>query len=135
MSELPPIAGRQVVKALGKIGYELDRQRGSHKSPIQKYTIKQCKRYMSQSATAINTKLIDSLAQIILSLTDEEQQLLLQKIQHPALSDVNCHQGFPFDVQIPNTETLAAIEEVEKHPERLKRYTSVGQMFEDWNSD
>ncbi|MFM2027556.1 MAG: hypothetical protein RLZZ339_2273, partial [Cyanobacteriota bacterium] len=33
---------------------------------------------MSQAA-AINTKLIDSLAQIILSLTDEEQQLLLQK--------------------------------------------------------
>lgn len=30
MSELPSIAGRQVVKALGKIGYELDRQRGSH---------------------------------------------------------------------------------------------------------
>ncbi|TRU48610.1 MAG: hypothetical protein EWV49_12990 [Microcystis aeruginosa Ma_QC_Ch_20071001_S25] len=40
---------------------------------------------MSQAA-AINTKLIDSLAQIILSLTDEEQQLLLQKIQHPALA-------------------------------------------------
>jgi hypothetical protein len=90
---------------------------------------------MSQSAAAINTKLIDSLAQIILSLTDEEQQLLLQKIQHPALSDVDFHQGFPFDVQIPNTETLAAIEEVEKHPERLKRYISVGQMFEDWNKD
>ncbi len=43
-------------------------------------------------AAAINTKLIDSLAQIILSLTDEEQQLLLQKIQHPALSDVDFHQ-------------------------------------------
>jgi len=41
---------------------------------------------MSQAA-AINTKLIDSLAQIILSLTDEEQQLLLQKIRHSALSD------------------------------------------------
>lgn len=40
---------------------------------------------MSQAA-AINTKLIDSLAQIILSLTDEEQQFLLQKIQHPALA-------------------------------------------------
>jgi hypothetical protein len=40
---------------------------------------------MSQAA-AINTKLIDSLAQIILSLTDEEQQLLVQKIQHPALA-------------------------------------------------
>jgi predicted RNA binding protein YcfA (HicA-like mRNA interferase family) len=26
MSELPSIAGRQVVKALGKIGYELNRQ-------------------------------------------------------------------------------------------------------------
>ncbi|MFM6060011.1 MAG: hypothetical protein ACKPBT_18075 [Microcystis aeruginosa] len=87
---------------------------------------------MSQAA-AINTKLIDSLAQIILSLTDEEQQLLLQKIQHPALSDVDFHQGFPFDVHIPNTEMIAAIEEVEKHLERLKRYTSVGQMFEDWN--
>jgi len=84
---------------------------------------------MSQAAAAINTKLIDSLAQIILSLTDEE------KIQHPALSDVDFHQGFPFDVQIPNTETLAALEELEKHPERLKRYTSVGQMFEDWNKD
>ncbi len=45
---------------------------------------------MSQAA-AINTKLIDSLTQIILSLTDEEQQLLLQKIQHPALSDVDFH--------------------------------------------
>ncbi|XWK88641.1 MAG: hypothetical protein U7127_00835 [Phormidium sp.] len=41
---------------------------------------------MSQNTTSINTKLIDSLAQIILSLTDEEQQLLAQKIQNPSLS-------------------------------------------------
>lgn len=41
---------------------------------------------MSQTTTSINTKLIDSLAQIILSLTDEEQQLLAQKIQYPSLS-------------------------------------------------
>ncbi|HZM86931.1 MAG TPA: type II toxin-antitoxin system HicA family toxin [Blastocatellia bacterium] len=30
MSELPRISGREVVKALTKIGYEQDRQRGSH---------------------------------------------------------------------------------------------------------
>ena len=30
MSELPRITGREVVKALKKIGYEQDRQRGSH---------------------------------------------------------------------------------------------------------
>ena len=42
---------------------------------------------MSQAAASINTKLIDSLAQIILSLTNEERQLLVQKIQHPALSN------------------------------------------------
>ncbi|WP_013321354.1 hypothetical protein [Gloeothece verrucosa] len=41
---------------------------------------------MSQPAASINTKLIDSLAQIILSLTDEEQQLLAQKIQFSSLN-------------------------------------------------
>ena len=30
MSELPRISGREVAKALKKIGYEQDRQRGSH---------------------------------------------------------------------------------------------------------
>ena len=30
MSALPVISGREVVKALGKIGYVLDKQRGSH---------------------------------------------------------------------------------------------------------
>lgn len=30
MSALPVVSGREVVKALGKIGYVLDRQRGSH---------------------------------------------------------------------------------------------------------
>ncbi|MBD2310011.1 hypothetical protein H6G17_31940 [Chroococcidiopsis sp. FACHB-1243] len=42
---------------------------------------------MSQPTASINTKLIDSLAQIILSLTDEERQLLAQKIQHSSLSE------------------------------------------------
>ena len=59
---------------------------------------------MSQAAAAINTKLIDSLAQIILSLTDEEQQLLLQKIQHPAL----------------------AAEEIQRQREALKRNIELG---------
>ena len=30
MSLLPHVSGRHVVKALTKVGYELDRQRGSH---------------------------------------------------------------------------------------------------------
>lgn len=30
MSELPVVSGRQVVKALRKIGYEFDHQRGGH---------------------------------------------------------------------------------------------------------
>jgi hypothetical protein len=38
---------------------------------------------MSQSVTPINSNLIDALAQIILSLTDEERQLLEQRIQAP----------------------------------------------------
>lgn len=30
MSELPRVSGREAVKALRKVGYEQDRQRGSH---------------------------------------------------------------------------------------------------------
>ena len=30
MSQLPRVSGREVVKALRKLGYELDRQHGSH---------------------------------------------------------------------------------------------------------
>lgn len=30
MSRLPVVSGRELVKALHKIGYEFDRQRGSH---------------------------------------------------------------------------------------------------------
>lgn len=30
MSALPVVSGREVVNALGKIGYDFDRQRGSH---------------------------------------------------------------------------------------------------------
>jgi predicted RNA binding protein YcfA (HicA-like mRNA interferase family) len=30
LTQLPALRGREVVKALGKIGYELDRQHGSH---------------------------------------------------------------------------------------------------------
>ena len=30
MSRLPRVSGREVVRALGRVGYELDHQRGSH---------------------------------------------------------------------------------------------------------
>ncbi|ELS04631.1 addiction module antitoxin, RelB/DinJ family [Xenococcus sp. PCC 7305] len=48
---------------------------------------------------------------------------------------VELHQGFPFDVKMPNAETLAVIEEIENHPERLKCYESVDEMFKDWDID
>ena len=30
MSQLPQVSGRKVIQALGKLGYEFDRQRSSH---------------------------------------------------------------------------------------------------------
>jgi len=30
VSRLPRVSGREAVRALGKVGYEIDRQRGSH---------------------------------------------------------------------------------------------------------
>lgn len=45
MSNLPQVSGREVVKALEKIGYAVDRQRGSHivlrqaASPYRRITV------------------------------------------------------------------------------------------------
>ena len=47
----------------------------------------------------------------------------------------NTHQGFPFDIRIPNAETIAALEEAEQHPERMTRYSSAEEMFEAWKAD
>ena len=44
-------------------------------------------------------------------------------------------QGLPFEVRIPNAETLAAIQEIEHHPERLRRYRNVEDMFDAWDAD
>ncbi|ACK72659.1 hypothetical protein PCC7424_4291 [Gloeothece citriformis PCC 7424] len=41
---------------------------------------------MSQPTASINIKLIDSLAQIILSLNQEERELLAQKVQSSLLN-------------------------------------------------
>lgn len=41
---------------------------------------------MTQSTLPINTKLVESLAQIILSLSDEERLLLSQKVHNPNLT-------------------------------------------------
>jgi predicted RNA binding protein YcfA (HicA-like mRNA interferase family) len=48
VSYLPPVSGREVVKALGRIGYEVDRQRGSHivlrnrEPPHRRLTVPDC---------------------------------------------------------------------------------------------
>jgi hypothetical protein len=43
---------------------------------------------MSQTSTSINSKLIDSLAQIILSLTKEERNSLEQKIKPSSSNEI-----------------------------------------------
>ena len=42
---------------------------------------------MNQSITTINTRLLDSLTQIILSLSQEEYQILVEKIQYSRLTE------------------------------------------------
>jgi hypothetical protein len=42
---------------------------------------------MNQPISTINTRLLDSLAQIILSLSQEEYQILFEKIQRSRLSE------------------------------------------------
>lgn len=42
---------------------------------------------MNQPITTINTRLLDSLTQIILSLSQEEYQILVEKIQHSRLTE------------------------------------------------
>jgi antitoxin component of RelBE/YafQ-DinJ toxin-antitoxin module len=43
-------------------------------------------------------------------------------------------QGLPFEVRIPNAETLAVLHEIEHHPERLRRYSNVEEMFDAWEA-
>ena len=42
---------------------------------------------MNQSIPTINTRLLDSLTQIILALSQEEYQILVEKIQHSRLTE------------------------------------------------
>ena len=42
---------------------------------------------MNQPITTINTRLLDSLTQIILSLSQEEYQILVEKIQYSRLTE------------------------------------------------
>ena len=47
---------------------------------------------------------------------------------------VSLHKGFPFDVRIPNAETIAALQELNQ-PDRLIRHHSVEEMFAAWDAD
>ncbi|MDH3603578.1 MAG: type II toxin-antitoxin system RelB/DinJ family antitoxin [Candidatus Tectomicrobia bacterium] len=48
---------------------------------------------------------------------------------------VELHQGFPFDIRVPNAETVEAMKEIEEHPERMIRHSSVDEMFKSWEAD
>lgn len=46
--------------------------------------------------------------------------------------------GFPFDVRIPNAETLESLKEADDmiaHPEKYKSFSSVEELMEDLLSD
>ncbi len=51
---------------------------------------------MNQPITTINTRLLDSLTQIILSLSQEEYQILVEKIQHSRLTEHQKTQNIEF---------------------------------------
>lgn len=46
------------------------------------------------------------------------------------LAQVDLHQGFPFEIKIPNSTTIAAIKEAE-HPEKLKSYQNFSELRSD----
>ncbi len=48
---------------------------------------------------------------------------------------VELHNGFPFDIRVPNEETVEAMKEAEEHPERMIHHNSVDEMFESWDAD
>ncbi|MEO1353991.1 MAG: hypothetical protein AAFW84_35445 [Cyanobacteria bacterium J06635_15] len=62
---------------------------------------------MSQPSTLVNIKLINSLAQVILSLSDEEQTLLEQRIQHlKAMPEASSPPQPDLDAFFQDLETL-----------------------------
>jgi len=76
---------------------------------------------MSQPTAYVNIKLVDSLAQIILLLTDEERQLLEQKIHTQEPSKVDLDQFFQeldSAASDPNQPTLQEISEIVKDVRR-----------------
>jgi len=49
-------------------------------------------------------------------------------------NQVKIHQGLPFDVKIPNKETIAAMREGE-NPEKLQRFDSIDEIFRHWDAE
>jgi hypothetical protein len=62
-------------------------------------------------ASPTNNKLIDSLAQIILSLSQEERQLLDRKIQQPQMPEQFFSElsELPLDLEQPTLEEISQI--------------------------
>ena len=47
------------------------------------------------------------------------------------LNQVVLQKGFPFDVRIPNEETIRAFKETESNKDRLRTYDSPKELFEE----
>ncbi|PYS80568.1 MAG: hypothetical protein DMF67_19945 [Acidobacteria bacterium] len=74
MSELPRVSGRAVVKALRKIGYDQDRQRGSH--IILRQTIEPHRRVVVPDHKEVAKGTIRAIIRQVGLTADEFKQLL-----------------------------------------------------------
>lgn len=86
--------------------------------------------------TTINVKVEENVKKQALELF-EELGLDMSTAMNLFLKQSIRYGGIPFEIKKPNTETLAAIQEVEdirSGKVKAKRYTDVGEMFEDLNN-
>ncbi len=76
MSNIPQVSGKEVIKALGKVGFEVSRQKGSHIRLVRiQNEIKQLVTVPNHKVIRKGTLLIGILKAINLSLEDFKKLL------------------------------------------------------------
>ncbi len=74
----------------------------------------------------IDTTLLEEVDQILKKLGITTTELMRMTFRQVAMK-----KGLPFEVKIPNKETVTALKEAKEHPERLLTYSSVDEAFDD----
>ena len=91
------------------------------------------------ATTNINVRVDTELKQAAEDLFTDLGLTMTSAITMFLKSAIN-HDGIPFEVKrhTPNAETLAALaeyDEMKKHPEKYKRYSSVDELLDEVLSD